>query len=65
MPQIYMACGRQDDLFGANEDFRDFLQSKGADVTWDEDDGGHDWDFRDSQIRKVLDWLTSGNESER
>ena len=52
-----MACGRQDDLFEANTDFRDFLKDNGADVTWDEEDAGHDWDFWDSQIRKVLEWL--------
>ena len=57
IPQLYMACGTQDDLMSANEEFRDFLQAKGIDVTWDEETGGHDWDFWDSQIKKVLDWL--------
>ena len=57
IPKFYIACGRQDDLMKTNEDFRDFLRAKGADVTWDEDDYGHDWDFWDSQIKKVLDWL--------
>lgn len=57
IPKFYMACGRQDDLFEANTDFRDFLKDNGADVTWDEEDAGHDWDFWDSQIRKVLEWL--------
>ena len=57
VPKFYIACGRQDDLMKANEDFRDFLRANGADVTWDEDDHGHDWDFWDSQIKKVLDWL--------
>ena len=57
MPRFYMACGRQDDLLKANMDFRDFLKENGADVTWDEEDAGHDWDFWDSQIRKVLEWL--------
>ena len=56
-PKFYMACGRQDDLLKANEDFRDFLRENGADVMWDEENAGHDWDFWDSQIRKVLDWL--------
>ena len=50
-----------DSFFAAKEalhrGFRDFLLQKGADVTWDEGDFGHDWDFWDLQIRKVLDWL--------
>ena len=57
IPKFYMACGTQDDLMPANISFRDFLQEKGIEVTWDEDDYGHDWDFWDSQIKKVLDWL--------
>ena len=57
IPRFYMACGRQDDLLKANMDFRDFLKENGADVTWDEEDARHDWDFWDSQIRKVLEWL--------
>ncbi len=57
VPHIYMACGTQDDLMPANIAFRDYLESKGIKVTWDEDDYGHDWNFWDSQIKKVLDWL--------
>ena len=57
IPRFYMACGKQDDLMGVNTAFRDHLREKGADVTWDEEDAGHDWDFWDSQIKKVIDWL--------
>ncbi len=57
VPHIYMACGTQEDLMPANIAFRDYLESKGIKVTWDEDDYGHDWNFWDSQIKKVLDWL--------
>ena len=57
VPKIYMSCGTQDDLMKANEDFRDYLRKNKIDVTWDEEDYGHDWDFWDSQIKKVLDWL--------
>ncbi len=57
VPKFYMACGTEDDLLPVNIRFRDFLRDKGLDVTWDEERAGHDWDFWDSQIRKVLDWL--------
>ena len=59
MPQVekIMACGTKDDLMQANVSFRDFLRKKGIEVTWDEENYGHDWDFWDSQIKKVLDWL--------
>ncbi|MCR5650204.1 MAG: esterase family protein [Lachnospiraceae bacterium] len=57
VPKFYLACGRADDLMGVNEEFRDYLRGLGIDVTWDEDDHGHDWEFWDIQIKKILDWL--------
>ena len=57
VPKFYIACGTEDGLYKANVEFKDFLIRKGADVTWDEEKRGHDWDFWDSQIKKVLDWL--------
>ncbi len=60
IPKFYMSCGTKDDLMQANMAFRDFLREKGMEVTWDEEEYGHDWDFWDSQIKKVLDWLPLG-----
>ena len=57
VPKFYLSCGTKDALLKDNEDFRDFLREKGADVVWDEEVAGHEWDFWDSQIKKVLDWL--------
>ncbi len=57
IPRFYMSCGTKDDLLKVNMDLRDFLRDNGIDVTWDEEDFGHEWDFWDSQIKKVLDWL--------
>ena len=36
------------------------LLEAGFDVDWDEEPRGHDWDFWDSQIKKVIDWLPLG-----
>ena len=63
IPKFYMACGTRDDLLPSNMAFRDFLRSKGIEVTWDEGDYRHDWDFWDLQIKKVLDWLPLEEES--
>ncbi|MBR0373733.1 MAG: acetylesterase [Mogibacterium sp.] len=57
VPKVYLACGTKDDLLESNLAFRDYLQEKGIEVTWDEEDCGHEWDFWDRQIKKVLDWL--------
>ncbi len=57
-PKFYLSCGGKDGQLKCNEDFRDFLMGKGLDVTWDmEPEAAHEWDFWDSQIKKVLEWL--------
>lgn len=59
MPRIYMACGTEDGLLGANHSFRDFLLSRGVAVTYEEGPGVHDWNFWDPYIRRGLDFLLS------
>ena len=56
-PKIYMACGTSDGLLPANHTVRDDLMAKGFDVTYEEGPGGHEWDFWDTYIEKVLNWL--------
>lgn len=56
-PKIYMACGTEDFLIKNNRDFRDFLTENDIDVTYEEGPGEHDWEFWDTYIKKVLDWL--------
>ena len=59
-PEFYLACGTQDSLMGVNRSFLADVKAAGLEVTWDEEDRGHDWDFWDSQIKKVIDWLPLG-----
>ena len=56
-PKMFMACGTEDDFINANRVYRDFFTENGLDVTYYEEAGGHDWDFWDKYILKVLDWL--------
>lgn len=56
-PKIFLSCGTEDPLITANRAFRDFLLENGADLTWYEGPGGHDWDFWDLSIQKTLAWL--------
>lgn len=57
LPKIYMACGVDDGLLGANEDFVKYLQERKVDVKFETGPGAHEWDFWDTYIKKVLDWL--------
>ncbi len=57
LPKIYMACGTSDHLFAANKDFYDYLTKLGIPATFVEGQGAHEWDFWNTYIKKVLEWL--------
>lgn len=56
-PAFYIACGLQDSLINANRSIAEALKQAGADVTYEEGPGMHDWNFWDAYIQKVLPWL--------
>ena len=47
----------EDGLLESNRAYRDLFRDAGFDLTYYEGPGGHEWDFWDDQIRRVLDWL--------
>ena len=51
------ACGTDDEFIASTRALRDQLAADGVDLTYDEQPGGHEWDFWDAQIKKVIDWL--------
>lgn len=57
IPKLYLACGVDDGLLGANQELRDYLLGLGIDVTYEEGAGAHEWDFWNRYIKRVLDWL--------
>ena len=57
VPKLYQACGTEDFIYPANIEFRDYAKSIGADITYEEGPGIHDWNFWDPYIKRVLDWL--------
>lgn len=57
VPKIYLACGQQDMLLSNTAGFRDYLTKLGIAVMYEEGPGGHDWDFWNTYIKKVLGWL--------
>lgn len=57
LPRFYLACGLSDELLAYSRLYRDLLRESGAEVAYEEEEGGHEWDFWDRQIKKVLDWL--------
>ncbi len=54
LPGIYMACGKQDELYEQNIELKEYMKDKGLPHKWEEWDGIHDWDFWDVAIQKFL-----------
>lgn len=61
IPKIYMACGLEDHLLGANRDFAGFLKENSVEATYEEGPGAHEWDFWDTYIKKAIEWLPTEN----
>lgn len=57
LPPLYVRCGTEDELMGANRRFVERAEAVGADVTSAFDPGTHEWGYWDRTIRDVLDWL--------
>ena len=57
IPSIYMAIGREDSLFGVNQDFRRFLEAEGADFFYEDGHGIHNWDFWNEYLPKGISWV--------
>ncbi|WP_124067311.1 alpha/beta hydrolase family protein [Clostridium sp. E02] len=57
VPDLYQACGTEDFLYEMNVKVRDKMKEKGANITYIEGKGGHNWDFWDKYIQDVLQWM--------
>lgn len=54
IPKLFIACGRQDDLYPLSKLFAAACQQLGVPVDYHEEDGRHDWYFWDTQIKRFL-----------
>jgi putative tributyrin esterase len=54
LPGLFIACGRQDELYPLNAQFYAACQSLGIHVDYHEEDGIHDWFFWNAQIQCFL-----------
>lgn len=57
LPKIYMAIGTEDVLLDANRDFARFLKDNGADITYEDGPGIHDWVFWNEYIRRGIECM--------
>ena len=54
LPRLFIACGRQDDLYPLNVMFNAACQKLGVPLDYHEEDGKHDWPFWNTQIQRFL-----------
>ena len=59
IPEIFMACGTEDNLIYSNRCFKERLLKKGADLTYIEAPGEHVWSFWDEYIEKGIKWFNN------
>ena len=58
IPDIFMACGKDDFLYDKNTDFYDFLKTNNVNVDFVEAEGEHTWDFADKYVKEFIKTLT-------
>ncbi len=63
-PHLFVCCGLEDGLIGQNRTFVKRAKELGYDIVFEEGHGGHDWNYRNEKIRRVLDWLPLRRERE-
>ncbi|WP_342565971.1 alpha/beta hydrolase family protein [Paenibacillus sp. FSL R7-0345] len=56
-PRFYQCCGTEDIMYDGNRAFLDRAVSAGLDISYEEGPGGHEWDYWDRQLTRILDWL--------
>lgn len=53
-PKMYLTCGTQDILLPESQELQKHLKECGYEVTYEEWEGDHTWDFWDDSIRKAF-----------
>lgn len=53
-PGLYLTIGKQDFLYGPNQDFKKVLSALPLDFEMEEWEGGHDWYFWDESVKRAL-----------
>lgn len=61
MPKLFQTVGTEDFTYDTNQAMRRALEELGVAFTYEEHPGIHDWDYWDTHIQRVLDWLPLAN----
>ena len=57
IPELYLAIGTEDFLYGENQIFRNFLEAEQVKFKYTESAGVHDFKFWNSNIEPAVEWM--------
>lgn len=57
LPELYLAVGTEDFLYGHNQDFKQFLEEKQVLFEYHEGEGTHDFVFWNRYLEPAIQWL--------
>lgn len=61
VPRLYACCGRQDPFYKGAKAFAEYVRDTGCPFWFEEEDGGHEWEFWDRWIPVLLDQMLEKN----
>lgn len=61
LPKILLSCGQDDDFATVNRTFAKQLQQLGYDLTYIDNQGGHNWAYWAKMLHEVFAWLPVEN----
>ncbi|MGD0913354.1 MAG: alpha/beta fold hydrolase [Terracidiphilus sp.] len=59
LPPIRFDCGREDSLIDSNRNLHAMLLEQGIAHTWEENDGGHTWEYWQTHVRSTLRFFSA------
>ena len=65
LPPIRFDCGRDDSLLASNRALHAMLVEQKIPHTYEEQDGGHTWDYWQTQVRRTLQFVSAIEEGTR
>lgn len=57
IPELYQSIGFDDPLYELNLQIKDKLTQRQAQLAFHSEPGGHNWEFWDKDIQRVLNWM--------
>ena len=62
-PALYLCCGTEDELcYPCSRRFCKYLDQIGMKYTYHEQQGSHDWEFWNDEIKRIFAWLPLKND---